>query len=86
MPWDVATRWNSTYDMMSFALQYRSSIDDLTANKSLRLRNWELDDVEWQIVKDLASVLEVCFFFLLEHQCVLIHYLAIQKGHSLLLS
>lgn len=27
MPRDVATRWNSTFDMLDFALRYREAID-----------------------------------------------------------
>jgi hypothetical protein len=34
IPCDVTTRWNSTYDMLSFALEYRKAIDLLTADKN----------------------------------------------------
>jgi hypothetical protein len=33
---DVATRWNSTYDMLVFALQYQVPIDRVTSDKSLK--------------------------------------------------
>ena len=59
IPCDVVTRWNSTYDMMRFALEYREPIDTITANKELKLRKYELDDEDWRIIKDLVSVLEV---------------------------
>jgi len=59
IPRDVATRWNSTYDMLSFVLRYRQAIDTVTADKGLKLRKFELDDDEWKIVSDLVSVLEV---------------------------
>jgi hypothetical protein len=52
-------RWNSTYDMMKFALTYREAIDKITADKSLKLRRYELDNNNWVIVEDLVSVLEV---------------------------
>jgi hypothetical protein len=45
--------------MMSFALKYRAAIDNITANKSLKLRRYELDDEDWKIVGDLVSILEV---------------------------
>jgi hypothetical protein len=54
------TRWNSTYDMMKFALTYRVAIDKITADKGLKLRRYELDNDNWTIIEDLVSVLEVC--------------------------
>ncbi|KAG2359092.1 hypothetical protein BDR07DRAFT_1215337, partial [Suillus spraguei] len=56
MPRDVATRWNSTYDMLVFALQYQVPIDRITSDKSLkRAKKYELDDNEWKIVADLIA-------------------------------
>ena len=46
------------YDMMKFALVYRNAIDKITADKALKLRKYELDNVDWAIIKDLVSVLE----------------------------
>jgi len=34
---DVVTHWNSTFDMLNFAVQYRAVIDAMTADKSLKL-------------------------------------------------
>lgn len=45
--------------MISVALQYRAVLDDITANKALKLRKHELDDDDWAILKDLARVLKV---------------------------
>ena len=58
-PRDVVTRWNSTYDMLSFALEYRTAIDAMTADKGLKLRDIELEDEEWLIVGDLVQLLSV---------------------------
>jgi hypothetical protein len=52
-------RWNSTYDMLRFAVKYRIVIDSITADKSLKLRKFELDNDDWKILHDLVSVLEV---------------------------
>ena len=54
------TRWNSTYNMMNFALKYRTAIDRVTGDKSLKLRRYEFDNEDWVIIEDLVSVLEVC--------------------------
>jgi hypothetical protein len=44
--------------MLKMAIQYRA-IDDLTADKSMKLRQFELDDNDWVIIEDLLSVLKV---------------------------
>jgi hypothetical protein len=39
--------------MAKVALKYCFAIDDITANKSLKLRKYELDDNDWKIIGDL---------------------------------
>ena len=58
MPRDVATRWNSTYDMLVFALEYRVAIDSITGDRGMR--NYELSEEEWGLVQQLGDVLGVC--------------------------
>jgi hypothetical protein len=58
MPRDVVTRWNSTYDMLVFALEYRQAIDEISGDREMR--KYELDDEEWSLVQQLCDVLEVC--------------------------
>jgi hypothetical protein len=58
LPRDVTTRWNSTYDMLIFALKYRKAIDGITADKEFKLRKYELDNEDWKIIEDLATVLK----------------------------
>jgi hypothetical protein len=60
IPRDVVMRWNSTYDMLVFAVEYRQAIDALTADKQLKLRKYELSDDDWRILDKLVSVLQVC--------------------------
>jgi hypothetical protein len=43
MPRDMATRWNFTYDMLEFAVRYRSAVDDITGDKSANLRKYKLE-------------------------------------------
>ena len=59
IPHDIVTRWNLTYDMMCFTLTYQQAVNQITADKSLKLRRFELDNDNWVIVSDLVSVLEV---------------------------
>jgi len=64
MPRDVATRWNYTYEMLNFAYTYRDAYNELSSNRDMKMRKFEIEDHEWEIVKQLAEVLKVnCFFF-----------------------
>ena len=58
MPHDVRTRWNSTFEMLKFTVQYRAAIDKISAGKDLRA--YEMDEEEWEIVTQLCAVLKVC--------------------------
>jgi hypothetical protein len=44
--------------MLRFVLTYRKAVDQVTADKDLKLRKYELDNNGWVIVGDLISVLE----------------------------
>lgn len=59
MPHDVATRWNSTYEMLNFAYIYREAYNQITANQDMKMRKYELNKKEWKTVKELADVLKV---------------------------
>jgi hypothetical protein len=63
------TCWNSIYNMLAVAFDYCAVIDNIMANKSLKLHHYELDDQDWEVVKDLLQVLKVCLF--LPHQCTI---------------
>jgi hypothetical protein len=43
MPRDVHTHWNSTYDMIEFALVYQQVIDKLTSERGLGLQDFKMD-------------------------------------------
>lgn len=59
MPQDVSTRWNSTYQMLEFALKYRTVIDMLTSERALDLRKYEVDKEEWILATQLCKILKV---------------------------
>jgi len=60
MPRDVATRWNSTFDMLDFAIDYRAAIDDMTSIRDLR--KYELENDEWDTAVNLRDTLKACCF------------------------
>lgn len=59
MPRDVATRWNSTYDMLVFAIEYRKVLDTITSERDMKLCSYELSPEEWEITTHLCEVLKV---------------------------
>jgi hypothetical protein len=58
MPRDVSTRWNSTFDMLDFALNYRVAIDEITSIRDFNLRKHELQDDEWEVAEKLRDSLK----------------------------
>ena len=63
MPHNVATHWNSTYEMLNFAYIYHDAFNQITANQDMKMRKYELSRKEWKVVKDLVDVLKVRFCF-----------------------
>ena len=61
---DVSTRWNSTFDMLEFAVRYRVAIDAMTAVREFDLRKYELVSAEWNIATELRGILKVCNTYL----------------------
>lgn len=59
MPRDVAMWWNYTYEMLNFAYTYRDAYNELCANRDMKMRKYEVEDSEWEIVKQLADILKV---------------------------
>jgi hypothetical protein len=69
MPRNVSTRWNSTYDMIEFAIEYRAALDMITADCDMKLRQFELSNEDWDMATELGKALQVCLpcFSHLEH-------------------
>ena len=59
MPRDVVTRWNSLFNLLEYALKHWKAIDLVTQRCELGMRDLELSDNEWELVKQLCSVLKV---------------------------
>jgi hypothetical protein len=45
--------------MLYFALKYRLALDDITGDRDMKLRQYEMDDNEWEIANQLCLVLKV---------------------------
>ena len=65
MPRDVTMCWNSTYDMLVFALEYREALESITWNQKMKLRQYELSEQDWHIAGKLCDVLKVHFYLFL---------------------
>ncbi|TFY76146.1 hypothetical protein EWM64_g7868 [Hericium alpestre] len=59
MPRDVSTRWNSTYDMLEFALEYKRAVRAVVSDTRLGLDKYELTAQEWSIAQQLRDVLHI---------------------------
>jgi hypothetical protein len=53
MPQDVSTCWNSTFDMLNFAIRYCNAIDAMTVVCGFDLRKYEMGPLEWKIAMEL---------------------------------
>jgi hypothetical protein len=56
---DVSTRWNSTYDMLEFVLEYCTALNMMTADRDMKLRQFELSKEEWAMASELCKALQV---------------------------
>ena len=60
VPWDVDTRWNSTYRMFERCLPYKNAINE-SLNKSVEGMQLALTDEEWVQLEQLKEFLKVFF-------------------------
>ena len=59
IPRDVRTQWNSTFDMLNFAVQHITAINTITGNRDMKLRQYELSENDWDMARKLQDVLKV---------------------------
>ncbi|KAJ3738243.1 hypothetical protein EV360DRAFT_58301, partial [Lentinula raphanica] len=58
LPRDVATRWNSTYDMLAAFLRMKEVVVEFVDRSSNRLSDYVLNEDEWEAIEGLVSVLK----------------------------
>ena len=66
MPCNVSTQWNSTFDMLDFAVNYHAALDTITSECNMKLWQFELSEEDWGTAVYLHDVLKVhiqIFFF-----------------------
>lgn len=59
MPRDVATRWNSTSDMLDFALEFKGPLRSFMSDANLKLQKYQLTKEEWTVAEELSTALTV---------------------------
>lgn len=67
MPRDVSTRWNSTHDMLTFAVEHKIQLTQLTSALTNNLRAYKLSQDEWRLAEELRDVLKVNKHLILTH-------------------
>ncbi|KAJ3833743.1 hypothetical protein F5878DRAFT_546022 [Lentinula raphanica] len=65
LPRDVATRWNSTYDMLAAFLRMKEPVVKFLDRASYGLSALALNDNEWDAIQGLVAVLKVSDFLFL---------------------
>lgn len=60
MPRDVATRWNSTYDMLVFAVEHKEPLMTILSDVNHTLVKYQLSTIEWGYAEELRDALQVC--------------------------
>jgi hypothetical protein len=63
LPRDVRTRWNSTHEMLDFAVEHKQAINFLMQDPENGLRDLELSSKEWEIARQLRDILKASHMF-----------------------
>ena len=59
IPRDVRTRWNATYDMLEEAYLLKGAVNKITKMRDMKLRQYEIDGHEWDLLRQLRDLLKV---------------------------
>ncbi|KAE9385640.1 hypothetical protein BT96DRAFT_840447, partial [Gymnopus androsaceus JB14] len=64
LPCDIATRWNSTYNMLCAFIEMKTVIVQFLDCASNGLVDYTLSEEEWEAANDITKALKVCFYLL----------------------
>lgn len=86
IPRDITTHWNSTFDMLDFAVEHITEINTITADHDIKLRQYELSEDNWNFACQLWDVLKVWFYsqFLSKSTLLTCYTIDIQKCNFIL--
>ncbi|KAE9387864.1 hypothetical protein BT96DRAFT_777490, partial [Gymnopus androsaceus JB14] len=59
LPHDIATHWNSTYNMLSAFIKMKSAVVDFLDHASNGLADYALSLEEWEAIGDLVKALKI---------------------------
>lgn len=82
----IVTRWNSHALCLLRLLEMQPVIDALCNDRKLKLRNYEVSDSEWNLIEQLAEVLEVSLLYVqpvfYSNHCDSRHLLQLRKRYK----
>ncbi|KAJ3817414.1 hypothetical protein F5880DRAFT_1492959 [Lentinula raphanica] len=73
LPRDVATQWNSTFDMLAAFLRMREPVNEFLDRSSNGLAEYALDDEEWKAIEGLVSVLRLTDESYIYRMAIILH-------------
>ncbi|KIM64703.1 hypothetical protein SCLCIDRAFT_114537 [Scleroderma citrinum Foug A] len=59
IPRDVSTHWNSAFNMLDVGISYQDVVEVVTNKRKLRLTELAIDEHEWELLRQLRSMLKV---------------------------
>lgn len=55
----ISMTWNSSFDMLAFFLDYRKVVNTFTMDCEAQMKDYDIDDKEWELAEDLCDLLQV---------------------------
>jgi hypothetical protein len=85
LPRDVATWWNSTYDMLAAFVEMKDPVSKFLDRSSNGMAEFLISDEEWDAIEGLVSALRVFSIFLLSLSSLTNHFPDSQRCYNLFL-